>query len=363
MYDAMGENSPMKEKRLEKLQKQLEKENLDFLYLEDEISIFYLTGLEVEQAKMWISLNSYRLFIDGRFLEYVKKENPTIAHSLLSEEAIEDFLTKEKAKGSSQTLFPQDYAVGSLQKLRLFLSERDFGDLVIKENPLLSFRMVKDASEIQAIKKACSLTWTLFEKLSHFLHEGVSEKEAATHLEILLRQKGAREASFPPIIAFTENAAYPHHIPSGRTMKENELVLIDMGVVLGHYRSDMTRILFMGEPNPELEKIYDIVRRAQDKAISLCKPGTRLGELDKAARQVIDEAGYGKYFPHSLGHGIGLETHENPRVKEGGAHSDLILSPGMVITIEPGIYIPNLGGIRYEDIIVITQDSCENLYS
>ncbi len=363
MHDAMGESKEMKQKRIEKLQKKLQKEEVDFLYLEDEKSIFYLTGLVVEQAQMYIGLNSSHLFVDGRFLEYAQKETPDLPLSLLSEGAIEDFLKKEVGSKQALFLFPESYSVGRLKKLRAFLSERKLGDLFIGENPIDLLRMVKDPSEIQAIKKACSLTWTLFEELSRFFQEGVSEKEAATHLEILLRQKGASEASFPPIIAYTENAAYPHHIPSGRRCSSNELILIDMGVVLDHYRSDMTRVIFYGEIDPKLQEIYDVVRRAQDKAISLCKPGVRLGELDKAARRVIEEAGFGNYFTHSLGHGIGLETHENPRVKEGGRDSELLLSPGMVITIEPGIYIPGLGGVRYEDIIVITQESCENLYS
>lgn len=347
------------QKRIEKVQHLLSKEKVDLFYIEDETTLLYLTGLVLENAKMVISLQGAALFVDGRFTAYAKEKSPCDFFSL-SDENLLSFFRKEKGKKCG---VDENISFSSYLKLKDLLEKNRLAEVTAITNPTLSLRMVKDKEEIQRIKQACSITWSCFEHLCSFIKEGMTEKEVVLEFEIELRKKGATSSSFDPIVAFTENAAYPHHIPGDRKCKKDDVVLIDMGVVVEHYRSDMTRIFFKGNPPDEVQKIYDIVRKAHDKALSLCKPGVKLGELDKAARSVISEAGYGKYFPHSLGHGIGLLTHESPKVKEDGPDKDLILRPNMVFTIEPGIYLPGVGGIRYEDIVVITPESYENLYT
>jgi Xaa-Pro aminopeptidase len=348
-------------KRIEKTQQYLKENEKDFLFLIDEISIYYLTGLVVENAHLWIGQESAQLFVDGRFIEYALK-NGSVEVSLLADKNMEDFLAG-KAKSQSVHLYDEDESIQKWQAMERWLKKRSLGSLQPSFNPIKDFRMVKDPIEIAAIRKACTLTWSCFEQLCDFIQEGVTEERAAQELEIILRKNGAKSSSFDPIVAYTENGAYPHHIPTKRKRKVDEMVLIDMGLVLDYYRSDMTRVVFYGNVDPACQKMYDAVRKAHAKALSLCRPGVTFGELDRAAREVIESEGYGDYFPHSLGHGIGLQTHELPRIKDKGPHSDLIVRPGMVFTIEPGIYVPDVGGVRYEDIVVITSESYENLYS
>lgn len=192
------------------------------------------------------------------------------------------------------------------------------------------------------------------------LRPGMSEIEAATRLEIFWKQKGAKGVSFDPIIAFGANSSMPHH-RSGKTVLEQGMpILIDIGVHLDHYCSDMTRMVYLGEPAPEMAKIHDVAAKAQKAAIEMCRPGVRIGDLDLKAREIIDQAGFGPRFTHGLGHGVGLEIHEDPIVRNRPPHHDLLLEPGMVITIEPGIYFSGIGGVRIEDTLAITEDGHEN---
>lgn len=168
--------------------------------------------------------------------------------------------------------------------------------------------------------------------------------------------------SFDPIIAFGKNTALPHHHPGDTKCKENDIILCDLGVVLDDYMSDMTRVNFVGKSDPELLHLFEVNRAAQRNALSKCRPGALLKELDLAAREVMAKAGLEEYFIHSLGHGIGLEVHEYPRIKFDGLDCNLKLEPGMAITIEPGLYLPGKGGVRYEDTVIITQEGYMNLY-
>lgn len=154
----------------------------------------------------------------------------------------------------------------------------------------------------------------------------------------------------------------PHYRAGKAKLKKNDTALIDIGVVVNGYHSDMTRVLFFGKPDPLLKKMYPIVKEAQKAALSMCRPGIAVKELDLAARHVMNKYGVEQYFIHSLGHGIGLETHEAPRIKWNGEDKEMLLKPGMVITIEPGLYFPGKGGLRYEDTIIINEQGHENLY-
>ena len=181
--------------------------------------------------------------------------------------------------------------------------------------------------------------------------------------EIFCRRNGAQKLAFDPIICFGKNSAEPHHQPDATALKINDIVLMDIGVVFDNYHSDLTRVIFFGQGDPLLEEFYDVTKKASQAALELCRPGTALKELDLAARKVLKEAGYEEYFLHALGHGIGLETHELFIIKYNGKDKDLILKPDMLLTIEPGIYKNGIGGVRYEDMILITGSGYENLYS
>jgi Xaa-Pro aminopeptidase len=211
------------------------------------------------------------------------------------------------------------------------------------------------------LRKAANLGTEGFEYLLEIIREGISEAELAVELEIFWKRKGSRGLSFQPIIAFGASSSMPHWRASSARLKKGDAILIDIGVHYHHYHSDMTRVVYFKEADPKMVEIHSIVQEAQQLALSLCKPGVKIGELDKTARDSITKRGYGAHFTHSLGHGIGLEIHELPTLRSGSPQSDLLLEPGMCITIEPGIYLAGVGGVRLEDTVVITESGYENL--
>jgi len=229
------------------------------------------------------------------------------------------------------------------------------------ENPVIKMREVKEEHEIALLREAAALGSQGYDTVCSLLKEGITEKEVATELEIFWKRKGGEGIAFEPIIAFGKNSSMPHYHPGDTQLKKGDNVLIDIGVTLNHYQSDMTRVVFFGDPNPKLLEINAIVTKAQALALELCRPGTTIGELDDAARNHIKAHGYGEQFPHSLGHGIGLAVHESPILRNRHPYQDQILKAGMVITIEPAIYLPGIGGIRLEDSIAITDTGYENL--
>jgi len=193
------------------------------------------------------------------------------------------------------------------------------------------------------------------------LKEGISENELAIELEIFWKRRGSKAIAFDPIIAFGSNSSMPHYRVGQRKLNTGEAVLIDIGVNLNHYHSDMTRVVFFGDPDPKIASIYEIVLKAQELALENCRPGTPIAELDASARTYIEQKGYGENFTHSLGHGVGLEIHELPLIRSQSPGADTQLEEGMVVTIEPGIYLPGIGGVRIEDTVAITRDGYENL--
>ncbi len=187
----------------------------------------------------------------------------------------------------------------------------------------------------------------------------MTEQVVARELENLLRRDGADGLSFESIVAFGENAAEPHHDPGHRVLEEGDVIKLDFGALYGGYHADMTRTVSFGEPASELKKIHDVVKQAQQAGIDAIRAGVSGTEVDAAARGVIDGAGYGANFTHGLGHGVGLDVHEGPRL--GREFADHELPAGAVVTVEPGIYLPGLGGVRIEDMVEVTDDGCRVL--
>ena len=223
---------------------------------------------------------------------------------------------------------------------------------------MLSVRSTKDVTELGLLKESACLLSKGFELAGTLLAPGLVESEAAWKIESFFRSSGAEALAFDTIIASGFRGALPHGIASGKKIKKGELVVVDMGVLLNGYNSDCTRTFMVGRPNKEQKKIYSTVLDAQCRAVDMVRPGVRISEIDSAARQPITEAGYGKYFTHSTGHGVGLDIHEAPNVT---ASSDVVLEEGMVITVEPGIYLPGTGGVRIEDMVVVGSCGCEVL--
>jgi len=219
-------------------------------------------------------------------------------------------------------------------------------------------RMVKDDEEVGRIREAVNLGAKLFERALEVLRPGMKETEVAAEMELAARRAGAEEMSFPTIIASGARSALPHGRASEQRIPAGAFVVCDFGVILRGYCSDQTRTVWVGPVVDDARPAYEAVREAQQSAINAVRPGVAVGEIDEAARKVLRKAGLGKYFTHSTGHGVGLEIHEAPRVAAG---QDEILRPGMVITIEPGVYFPGKWGVRIEDMVVVTASGREVL--
>jgi Xaa-Pro aminopeptidase len=214
-------------------------------------------------------------------------------------------------------------------------------------------RQIKAAEELKKIKKATQITIKALKFIKNIILPGKKEIEIAAELEHFIRYNGGGGSAFDIIVASGPNSSFPHHITSQRRIKNNELVLVDLGVEYQGYKSDLTRVFFLGKINLLIRRIYDIVRSAKDKAIKEIRPGVPIRKIDASARQYITKMGYGSFFSHSLGHGIGLEVHEAPSIS---AKEKSQLKAGMVFTVEPAIYLPNKFGIRLEDMVLVTEE-------
>ena len=239
-------------------------------------------------------------------------------------------------------------------------SEREAPALVPVEEWIEELRMVKSAPEIAAIRKACDIADETFARILEELRPGVTERELAARLDLELSARGAEGPSFETIVAFGERAALPHARPGRRALRRADVILFDFGAVADGYVSDITRTVAYGEPAAEMREAYGIVLEAQAAAIGGIRAGMTGPEADRLAREVIEAAGHGPRFGHSLGHGIGLEVHEAPRL---GRRSEDRLESGMTVTIEPGVYLEGIGGVRIEDDALVTDDGVELLTS
>src|SRR3989338_4207737 len=321
--------------------------------IENPVDLFYLTGLELSEGTLAATPNKTHLFVDGRYLE-AAKEKASLPVSLQSLEKLQAFLKKEGAGRLSFDAYKTSYLRYKELKKRMVLHPWAL--------PLKELRVIKDAGEIEALKKSARLLWQGVEEIRRSLRVGMGDREAARQFEIFCLKKGAERLGFSPIIAFGANSSMPHYRSAETRLKRGDAVLIDIGVVVDHYHSDMTRVLFLGPPKAKMRRLYEAVHAAQKEALKLCRPGVKVKEPDAAARRVFRKEKLLAYYPHSLGHGVGLEVHEPPRLHVKSQDKDLQLKPGMVFTVEPGLYLPSVGGVRYEDTVIITDAGYENLY-
>lgn len=350
--------------RLRKVQQSLSELQCDSLIVEDPIDLFYLSGMQLSRGILVIYAQECCLFVDSRYLEICKENAPC---TVLSDEILDEWLASEKLMASFHIGFDSSKTSYS----RYFFWDKKFEALAQKldlqnqailvplEAPITALRSIKDPCEIALLQKAADLGSLGYDFIVENLRVGITEIELAIELDIFWKRKGSQGFAFDPIIAFGPSSSMPHYTARDHPLSLGDIVLIDIGVKLNHYHSDMTRTVFFGKPDKKLVEIYDIAHEAQVRALELCRPGIPLVELDRAAREYISSMGYGKAFSHSLGHGVGLEIHEFPFIRK--ANTADVLQEGMVITIEPGIYLPKVGGVRLEDTVAITKDGYENL--
>jgi Xaa-Pro aminopeptidase len=334
----------------------LKSRNLDALFVSSPANISYLTGALCRDAYFLISLKKNIYFTDSRYTEEARvflKDNASLCEC-------NGFVFKRVADeirhlGLKRVGFEERYLpFAEFVKVREYAAEKF--DLIPTHSIIEDKRQVKDAGEIIKLRKAGRITGLALEYIKQFIVPGVKEIEIVAELERFIRYQGARGASFDIIVASGPNSSQPHHLSGSRKLKKGEPVLIDLGVDYEGYKSDLTRVLFLGKMNILVRKVYDIVLKAQELAIKRIRPGAEMAEIDRVARDYIAAQGYGDCFTHNLGHGFGLEVHESPQISGREASA---LKPGMVFTVEPGIYLPGKFGIRIEDMVLITSKGCE----
>lgn len=245
-----------------------------------------------------------------------------------------------------------------LLELRLLAEAAPGARIDPADDLIAQLRAVKDAHEIAAMKRAIAITQQALDDTLDVIRAGLTERQVANELLVALMRRGAEGLAFEPLIQSGPNAALPHLTSTERVIQAGDVLLLDFGVIVDGYLSDITRTFFVGHAPDELKPIYDAVKRANAAGRAAARPGATGQEVDRAARRVIEAAGYGQYFTHRTGHGLGLEGHEPPYMVEG---NDVPLVPGNTFTVEPGIYVPGLGGVRIEDDVLITEDGAESL--
>ncbi|MFO1022292.1 MAG: Xaa-Pro peptidase family protein [Planctomycetales bacterium] len=347
--------------RRQKLRQALKGKGLGAELITNPTNVRYLTGFTGEDSYLLLTRDNTILISDGRFTTQIEQECPDLEvfirpTSVGMKQAVAQILKKSRV---TEVGFESHYlTVDAFEAFRSGCEGVEFVPLP----PLVEeLREIKDAEEIAAIREAIRQAEKGFGTLKANLLPQLTEREVAFDLEHAMRRFGAKGASFETIVAVGARAALPHARPTETRIADDEFVLVDWGAdgPTG-YKSDLTRVLVTGKRTSKFEKVYEIVRSAQVKAIEAIRPGISGREVDQVARSVIEEAGYGKYFTHSLGHGIGLDIHEGPRLSPA---ANTELKVGMVVTAEPGIYIPKWGGVRIEDDVLVTKDGYEVLTS
>ncbi|HOU36033.1 MAG TPA: Xaa-Pro peptidase family protein [Candidatus Omnitrophota bacterium] len=341
--------------RIKKLQSKLAKLPLDGLLVTDPHNISYLADYKCRDGYLLVTPDHALYITDGRYIQEMKR-NLSGFRIIDIKPSFSDVLER-LCKGSkiSRLGFEDTHMThGFYRKLSHALSAR----LVPRSGIIEAFREVKDAGEIGKIRSATRIAVKAYGYIKDIIKPGIKEIELAGEIERFIRFEGASCASFDIIVASGPNSALPHYQTGERKLQAAEAVLIDMGVEYRGYKSDLTRVFFVGKINTLVNRVYGIVRSAQAKALAAIRPGTLISSIDRAARGYISSSGFGKYFVHSLGHGVGIEVHEAPSIS---AKVERVLRPGQVFTIEPGIYIPGKFGIRIEDMVLVTNKGCEVL--
>lgn len=336
----------------------LKEKKLDAALICDPYNIRYLSGFSGGTGYLYISKEKQALLTDSRYTTAAMQETSgfKIVEAAQSEgyyKAVYAMLLEENAKSigfESERITYSEYL-----KWSKYLKGVDFVGL---PDEFTALRRIKADWEIDRLRRAEAIGDKAFKRILDIIKPGMTEISVAAHIEFFMKEEGAEGLSFETIAASGKNSSMPHAIPTEKRIENGDFLTLDFGCIYRGYCSDMTRTVVVGKADKRQREIYEVVRQAQQAALDFIKEGYKGREIDKVARDVINKAGYGKYFGHGLGHGVGLYIHEEPRLSLSGED---IIKAGMVETVEPGIYIPDFGGVRIEDMVVVTKEGIINL--
>ena len=347
-------------KRRDKLRSRIRRERLDGILITNFVNVSYLTGFTGDDSYLLMTPKHDIVLSDQRYTTQLEEECPDLELVIRGpgRKMLED-IQAEIARAKIKRLGFEASSM-SVSLHATICSAVKISESVGCEGWVEQLRVIKDRDEIARTRVACTLARRAFEVVRAGLTDDMTELEVAAELEYQARRFGGKGLSFPAIVAAGPRAALPHATPTSQRIGSSDFTLIDWGVNESQYVSDLTRILVTGKISPKLRKIHGVVLKAQVAAIEAIRPGVSCEAIDQVARKIITKAGFGKQFGHGLGHGTGLEIHEAPRFSKGQSTE---LKPGMIVTVEPGIYLPGWGGVRIEDDVLVTKSGHEVLTS
>jgi Xaa-Pro aminopeptidase len=351
----MAPEASVVQARLTRARERMEQHVCKVLLFLDRSNIRYLCGFTGSEGALILGVDTAMLLVDGRYVTQAREETPSAQ--------VVEYQDRVEGIAAALSAFPS-VAAGfdpALMDVKTFLGLRDkmgCQSLCPLPSGALDMRAIKDQEEIGFLRKAAQISAGALEILLHEIKPGASEKYIADALEHMLRMQGAEAVSFPVIVASGYRTAMPHAAPGLRHIQQGDVVIVDYGAVCEGYHADETCTFVVGQVSDEIRRMYSLVKEAHDRALDAVKSGASGKEVDLAARHCIEEGGMGKYFSHGTGHGVGLDVHEPPRLSY---NSNDVLEAGMVITIEPGVYVPDVGGVRIEDMVLVTDHQYEVL--
>ncbi len=344
--------------RIHKARRWLQESAADALLVSNDYNRRYLSGFTGSSGWLLLSAADALLITDSRYTEQAGKQAPDFTVVPQTGPVPPLLLELSQQHGYERLAFESDHvSVAANGAYRETLAGHV--ELIECQGAVEDLRVAKEPDEIAALRKAIAIADDALAELLAWLRPGVTEKAAAWRLEVLMREGGAEGLSFPSIIAAGPNGAMPHHRPGNDVIPADTFIVMDFGCIADGYCSDMTRTVALGTPSPEMQEIYRIVLQAQEAAEERVRAGMTGVEADACARDVIAAAGHADHFGHGLGHGVGLEIHEAPRLSP--LAGDTPLPAGAVVSIEPGIYVPGVGGVRIEDLVLLHADGAEVL--
>jgi len=342
---------------LKKLRLKMSEAQIDVTLITSSANVRYFSGFTGSSGMLLVLKDMLYLLTDFRYVEQAKQESPLFNVIEAPGEKAAEFLCAVCNDNQFISLWFEEEQM-SFKTYRHIADLLKQTELIQSNGSISNIRMIKNSDEIAYMRKAAAISDDCYSYMLRIIKPGMTEKYIANEIEFYLRREHDVKLAFDIIVAAGENASLPHAQPSDRAITDKDPVTLDFGAVVNGYRSDMTRTILMSNAEPEIHKIYQIVLEAQLKALDAIKPGLTGKDIDFIAREHIAQNGYGKFFGHGLGHGVGLNIHEGPRLSEKGGD---ILEAGMVVTVEPGIYLPGVGGVRIEDMVLVTHDGIDNL--